>query len=217
MLNIIFNDYIEKKKIPTTSEIKKRFEKMWTMRYATAAMSENARKKAEGIINKYVQMHSSDFDRVLKTEKNFEFVVGDALIAGVIDLLLKVDKSNKVTDVEIIDFKSGEKIDGEYQADHEKQLRYYATACRESLDLDPQRAFVQHLSEDDPKKAKTEVDISDKHLKQTRDHIEKQIKNVIARKFAARPRSQRKTCDGCDYKRICCEKEFDVKIDFKKD
>ena len=68
-----------------------------------------------------------------------------------------------------------------------------------------------------PNKAKTEVDISDKHLKQTRDHIEKQIKNVIARKFAARPRSQRKTCDGCDYKRICCEKEFDVKIDFKKD
>ena len=87
----------------------------------------------------------------------------------------------EVTDVEIIDFKSGEKIDGEYQADHDKQLRYYAIAARESLDMDPQRAFVHHLSEDDPAKEMTEVDISDKHLKQTREHIEKQVESVISR------------------------------------
>jgi len=214
MLNVIFNNYLEKKHVPTEKEVTAMFDRMFKLRYAPGKMADNMRKKAEQIINNYVKIAKNDFDRVLKTEKNFEFVMGDALIAGQIDLLMKVDENKNVTDVEIIDFKSEEKTDGEYQADHEKQLRYYAIACLDSLDLHPERAWVHHLSEKDPKKSKSEVDISKKQLDSTRKGIRTQVGMILKRKYPASPRRGKETCEVCDYKSICSEKEFKTGISF---
>jgi len=214
MLNVIFNNYLEKKHVPTEKEVTEMFDRMFKLRYAPGKMADNMRKKAEQIIKNYVKISRKDFDRVLKTEKNFEFVMGDALIAGQIDLLMKVDENKNVTDVEIIDFKSEGKEDGEYKADHEKQLRYYAIACLDSLDLHPKRAWVHHLSEKDPKKSKSQVDISEKHLDKTRKEIKTQVDKILSREYPAKPRKGKDTCKECDYKCICSEKGFKTGISF---
>ena len=209
MLNMIFNNYIEKRMIPSETEIKKMFDRTFKLRYAPGEMSENLRKKAEKIIKRYVELNKQDFSRVLTTEKNFEFAVGKTLISGQIDLLMKVDESGKATGVEIIDYKSEEKTEGEYQMDHEKQLRYYALACKDSLDMNPSSAWVHHLSETDPAKRKSMVDISDRLLESTKKSIDQQVENVLSKNFDANPRNKKDTCKECDYSLICSEKEFE--------
>jgi len=121
-------------------------------------------------------------------------------------------KNKNVTDVEIIDFKSQEKTDGEYQADHEKQLRYYGISCLDSLGLHPENAWVHHLSEEDQTKVKSKVDISEKILEQTKDEIKKQVSDVLKRKFGAKPRRGDDTCRECDYQCICSKKSFETEI-----
>ena len=203
ILNMIFNDFMEKKIVPTESQIKTMFDKVFKLRYAPGKMSEGMREKAENIIKRYVELNKQDFNRVLTTEKNFEFVIGKTLISGQIDLLMKVDENGNETGVEIIDFKSEEKTEGEYQMDHEKQLRYYALACKDSLDMNPSSAWVHHLSETDPAKRKSQVDISDSVLDDTKTGIDHQVANVLTRKFDAKPRNKEETCNDCDYQVIC--------------
>ena len=214
MLNVIFNNYIERKTIPTNEEIRTMFDRMFKLRYAPGTMADNMRAKAEEIVRNYVELYRKDFERVLKTEKGFEFVIGDALIAGQIDLLLKVDENKRVTDVEIIDFKSEEKVDGEYQTNHEKQLRFYAIACLESLGLHPERAWVHHLSEVDPAKAKSQVDISKQKLDETKKEIEQRVEEILSRDYKAKPRKGTDTCKECDYKILCPFKNFKSGISF---
>ena len=153
------------------------------------------------IIHMATPLHKGDFNRILETEKNFEFVIDDALISGQIDLLKKVDKTGKVTEVEIIDFKT-EKKDGVYSADHERQLRFYAIACLESLGLKPDKAYVHHIDQN----KKSYVDISEKMLENTKDGIKVQVKSVLERNFPAKP--DKDICEECDYKYICSMKDF---------
>ena len=49
-----------------------------------------------------------------------------------------------MSEVEIIDFKT-DRNDSIYQGDYDKQLRFYAIACLESLGLRSERAHVHHL------------------------------------------------------------------------
>ena len=58
------------------------------------------------MVKKYVDVHKKDFDRVLNTEKRFEFVIGNAMISGDIDLIKKTNENGKITSIEIIDFKT---------------------------------------------------------------------------------------------------------------
>jgi len=118
------------------------------------------------------------------------------MITGVIDLLKKVDRSGKVTHVNILDFKT-EKEDGIYSVDYEKQVRYYAIGCLESLGLKPSRAYVHSLDGDRIK----EIDISEDRLADTKEEIGKQVGNILGKRFKARPTKSH--CQGCDYRKIC--------------
>ncbi|MBI3859309.1 MAG: PD-(D/E)XK nuclease family protein, partial [Thaumarchaeota archaeon] len=148
------------------------------------------------IVKNYVGLHKGDFVRILETEKKFEFALDDALIAGQIDLLKKVDEKGTVTEVEIIDFKT-ERNDSVYTADYERQLRFYAIACLESLGLDPQKAYVHHLDEN----KKSEVDISAPVLGATRREVAGEVSKIIGKKFPPKPSAR--ICSDCDYALIC--------------
>lgn len=200
-LNVIHSDYIRTKKIPSDQEVEETFDKIFKLRYATPKIAKNMKKAAVRAIKNYVRLHKGDFDRILETEKNFEFVIDDALISGQIDLLKKVDKTGKVTEVEIIDFKT-EKKDGVYNADHEKQLRFYAIACLESLGLKPDKAYVHHIDQN----KKSYVDISEEMLEETKIGIKVQVRSVLERNFPAKPNKD--VCEECDYKYICSMKDF---------
>lgn len=205
MLNIIHNEYIRKKKIPSDKEIEKIFNTIFKMRYATDKIAENMKKAGLNVVKRYVQLNKDGFTRILETEKKFEFVIEDALISGQIDLLKKVNESGDLTEVEIIDFKT-DRNDSIYSGDYEKQLRFYAIACLESLGLKPEKACVHHLDEN----KKHYVDISSTQLTSTKVQIGSQISQVLKRQFPPRP--DKLACTECDYRVICPYKNFRVGV-----
>lgn len=203
ILSMIHTKYIREQRLPTDTEIDRIFDRMFKLRYATKAISEPMKKSGINIVKNYVKLHKDDFKRILETEKNFEFVIDEALISGQIDLLKKVDDAGNLTAVEIIDFKT-EKKDGVYEVNHDRQLRFYAIACLKSLGLRPKKAFVHHLD----KNEKSEVDISPARLDETRDGIRKDVKRILAKKFTAKPKKH--ICEECDYRIICPFKKLKI-------
>lgn len=199
-LNMIHRDYIRHGKIPDETEVREITGRLFHLRYATSAMKENMLRSAERVVQNYVRMHSKDFSRILETEKRFEFLLGNSLINGQIDLIRKSDSDGGIRSVEIIDFKS-EKQDGTYSADYERQLRYYAIACLESLDVKPERAFVHHLDAESPSEQYTEVDISEPRLAESKDEIKRIVTSITSGEFPPKPSEKR--CSDCDYVRLC--------------
>ena len=119
----------------------------------------------------YIDLHKKDFERILETEKRFEFVMGKALISGDIDLLKRVNEKGEITEVEIIDFKTDkQKNDGRYELDYSEQVRFYSHATRMSLGYRPEKALIHHLDTQE----KDYVDISDGKLAETVLNIKKQ-------------------------------------------
>lgn len=196
ILNYIHTEYLKNKKIPNTKEINIIFEKMFTMRYATEKITKNMIKAGKKIIKNYIKFHSKNFERILDTEKKFEFVINDTMITGVIDLLTKTNENGEITHVDILDFKT-EKEDGIYSVDYEKQVRYYAIGCLESLGLKPSKAYIHNLNGDKIK----EIDISNDKLIDIKKEIQNQVSDIHLKKFNAKP--EESTCQGCDYKNVC--------------
>jgi len=210
ILNLIHSNYIQHQKIPTDKEIEETFDEMFYMRFAPGMQNENMKKAGSKVVKNYVDVHKKDFQRILDTEKRFEFVMGKALISGDIDLLKKVNEKGEVTEVEIIDFKSDkQKDDGKYDLDYSEQVRFYAYATRLSLGYKPQKAMVHHL--DNGKK--DPVDISDEKLEETRVSIEKKVERIVSGNFDALP--DRTKCEGCDFRPLCAHKDFEVGVNFK--
>lgn len=203
ILNIIHNRYREEKRPPTEREIESLFDRIFKLRYATEKIAGNMKKAGIKIVKHYVNLHKDQFKRILETEKKFEFVMGEALIAGQIDLLKKVDDRGNVTEVEIIDFKT-ENEQGIYALDHKKQLRFYAIACLGSLGLSPKKACVHHL--DKIRDEKEYVDISAQKLEKTKEEIKSVVKSILSEEFTACPSAN---CGECDYGLICPHKTKD--------
>ena len=195
-LNIVHSDYVQNRKVPDGSEVEALVERIFKLRYATKPIADRMKTSVIRIVKNYVGLHKGDFSRILETEKKFEFTLDDALIAGQIDLLKKVDEKGSVTEVEIIDFKT-EKNDSIYTADYERQLRFYAIACLESLGLNPQKAYVHHLDEN----RKSEVDISAPLLGTTKLEVAGEVSRILDKRFPPKPSVR--VCSDCDYATIC--------------
>lgn len=209
ILNIIHKKYIEERKVPNEKQIETLFDRMFKLRYATDRISNSMIKAGENIVKNYVAIHSDQFRRILQTEKNFEFVLKEAIISGQIDLLKKVDDSGNLAEVEIIDFKTEKDRDDKiYKLDYEKQLRFYAIACMKSLGLNPKKACIHHL--DGTKNEKEYVDISAENLEKTKTEIQNDVEKILAKKYPAKP--SRKNCENCDYRRICVNKGFCIGV-----
>jgi ATP-dependent DNA helicase UvrD/PcrA len=195
-LNIIHSNFIRKGTVPDDTEVETIVDRIFKLRYATKTMSDNMKKKALAVVQNYVRLHKGDFTRILQTEKRFEFAMDDALIQGQIDLLKKVDEKGNLTEVEIIDFKT-DRNDSIYTPDYQKQLKFYAIACLESLGLNPKKAIVHHLDGN----TKDPVDVSDPVLEGTRQEVKKTVASILKKSFPATPSNR--LCSQCDYRAIC--------------
>ncbi len=210
ILNLIHSDYIQQKKVPSDDDIDNAFDRMFYLRFAPGMQNENMKKAGAKVVKNYVDSHKDEFERILDTEKRFEFVLGNALISGDIDLLKKVNAKGEVTEIEIIDFKTDkQREDGKYNLDYSEQVRFYAYATRMSLPYKPEKASIHHL---DTQK-KEEVDIGDDMLNETAKKIEKKVNGIVSENFDATPDETK--CQGCDFRSICSHKGFDVGVNFK--
>jgi DNA helicase-2/ATP-dependent DNA helicase PcrA len=209
ILNLVHSNFITQKKIPDDKEIENAFDKMFYMRFAPGEQNENMKRAGAKVVKNYVELHKDDFERILQTEKRFEFVMGKALISGDIDLLKKINDKGEITQVEIIDFKTDKKReDGKYNLDYSEQVRFYAYAARLSLGYKPEKALIHHLDTH----TKDHVDISDARLEETKARIEKKVERIVSGKFDASP--EKAMCEKCDFRALCSYKGFDVGVNF---
>lgn len=202
-LSVIHSDYIRNGRIPTDAQVAEIFDGIFVLRYATRRMAENMRKSGLKTVKNYVKRHKREFEKMLETEKNFEFGTGGTLVAGQIDLLRRPDEKGGAGDVEIVDFKA-DREDSAYRIDYERQLRYYALACRKSLDRSPKKAYVHHLADG----SRSYVDISDERLGETEAEIGLHVRGILDKEFGAAP--EKKKCGKCDYQAICSYKKFNT-------
>ena len=200
ILNVIHKGFIKNKKIPDEEEINAIFDNMFHLRYAPGSIEKGMEKGAKKVVKSYLKVQKGEFNRILETEKRFEFVLDNALISGQIDLLKKVDETGNVTEVEIIDFKTESNSDTIYTLEYDKQLRLYTIACMESLGLNPQKACIHRLDDNE----REYVDISEPKLLETKNEVNDSIKKILTKKFIPKPS---KNCEKCDYKYICSNKE----------
>jgi CRISPR/Cas system-associated exonuclease Cas4 (RecB family) len=201
ILNVIYNNYIRYGTLPSQIDVEKLFDQHFFLRYATDEMSVNMKESGKNVVKNYLNVHGQDFSKVLETEKAFEFVLGDALIGGRIDLLKKMDESGNLSEVEIVDFKN-EKEDSElYSRDYELQLRLYTMACLESLGLHPKKATIHHLDAQGGKKK--DIPIDEKSLEKARNEISSSISGILDKKYIPKPS---KKCKDCDWVKICSKK-----------
>ncbi len=202
ILNIIYNNYIRSGKIPDQAEVEKLFDQHFFLRYATDVMAENMKGAGKTVVKNYLKIHGQDFSKVLETEKAFEFVLGDALIGGRIDLLKKMDENGNLSEVEIVDFKNEKEGADLYSRNYELQLRLYAMACLESLGLHPKKACIHHLDASGGKK--DYIPIDEESLKEARKEIDGYVSGIIGRKFIPKPTTD---CKDCDWRKICSKKQ----------
>jgi hypothetical protein len=57
------------------------------------------------------------------------------------------------------------------------------------------------------------VDISDEKLEETKVSIEKKVERIVSGNFDALP--DRTKCEGCDFRPLCANKDFEVGVNFK--
>ena len=210
ILNLIHSDFIQNGKIPTDDQIEKTFDNMFYLRFAPGSQNENMKKAGSKVVKNYIDLHKKDFERILETEKRFEFVMGKALISGDIDLLKRVNEKGEITEVEIIDFKTDkQKNDGRYELDYSEQVRFYSHATRMSLGYRPEKALIHHLDTQE----KDYVDISDGKLAETVLNIKNNVGKITSGTFDPSP--DYKKCEGCDFRALCPHKEFEVGVDFR--
>lgn len=183
---------------------------MFYLRFAPGSQNENMKKAGSKVVKNYVDLHRGDFERILETEKRFEFAMGEALISGDIDLLKRVNEKGEVTEVEIIDFKTDkQKEDGRYELDYSEQVRFYSYASRLSLGYKPEKATIHHLDSH----GKDDVDISYRKLVETAERIKGKVERIVSGDFDASPDA--KKCEECDFRALCPHKGFEVGADFK--
>lgn len=206
VLNIIYKKF--KDRPPTKEEVERLVEQNFYFRYATDEIKKNMVKAGKKVIQRYVDLFSTDFKNVLETEKRFEFVMGDASISGQIDLIKKMNDANEVVGIEIIDFKTDK--DGPYERDYQTQLRLYAIACMEALGLNPKKASIHHLDKKTKAEIEDSVDISKPRLDETKKELNKQVSLILEAKFPAKPKDD--TCKMCDYRFVCSKKTCIAKL-----
>ncbi|MBU4502211.1 MAG: ATP-dependent helicase [Nanoarchaeota archaeon] len=193
ILNTIHTKF--KNRPPSSDEVLEIVDENFFLRYAPPKFQQRFREAAERIVTNYAQKFGGDFSRILETEKSFEFVLGEALIAGSIDLIKKIDADGNLQGIEIVDFKNRKKDD--MATDYEKQLKLYAIASLRTLGLDPKKAVVHHLDDN----SLSDVDISPSALKQMEEEVRRAVDDILHRRFSKTKDGDK--CRKCDMQRIC--------------
>jgi DNA helicase-2/ATP-dependent DNA helicase PcrA len=164
---------------------------------------ERAKNSAIEIATKYVEDHSSDFERERTLEATFEIPAANCVITGAIDLLLREDAEGQIVDAVIVDFKAME--GGEEPEDNEEldwtelslQVQLYARAAEQVLGENARTGIV-HLLKDNQR---VQVPITQQAVDAALANIEWAVQGILASDFPMRPHAEK--CADCDFAMIC--------------
>lgn len=181
---------------PTEEQLNDLIEDSFMLRYTSGEPFEGMKRKATELITTYVAHYGHLFPLILESEMPFEFVLGEGLISGAIDLLQRTDPTTgDLVPVDVIDFKTGEPGDLDPE-EGTLQVRLYAIGASRALRLDPQDAHIHHLSDN----MRNPVDIGASALERAQRVIAQAVGGIKSQDF---PQRTAERCLQCDFRRIC--------------
>lgn len=174
---------------------------------------ERAYKSAEEIAKNYVISFAQDFERLREDEARFEINIGQALVSGAIDLLLKRDDRGNIIDAHVIDFKSMDTPDDKTPNDWidlSLQVQLYAYAANEVLGEQTKTGSV-HLLKEQGSKARVDIPVSNDAIDAAIGNISWAVDRILDDDFPMRPCTSK--CQNCDVRRICAKVPQSFKVD----
>ena len=178
----------------------------FNLRYTRGEPLEAMKAAAKRILKNYLHDDPELRDKVLHAEKPFEFIIGDAMISGTIDLLNKADPATGDTrHVEIVDFKTGkagDDLDAQERLNHvQQQLQMYAIATRDALGLEPLSATAHFLYANQAH-SRENIPLEEQQIETMKQQIAATVVSIKSGVFPMCTFSPRK-CGACDFKAIC--------------
>lgn len=174
---------------------------------------ERAYNSAEEIAKNYVNSFAQDFERLREDEARFEITIGQAMVSGAIDLLLKRDDRGNIVDAHVIDFKSMDTPDDTAPNDWidlSLQVQLYAYAANEVLGEKTKTGSV-HLLKEQGANARVNIPVSNEAVGAAIENISWAVDRILDDDFPTRPCA--KKCQNCDVRRICSKAPQKFKID----
>ncbi|NLA25699.1 MAG: Dna2/Cas4 domain-containing protein, partial [Bacteroidales bacterium] len=116
-------------------------------------------------------------------------------------LLERADpKTNRVVEVNVIDFKTEHLNDDDYDPryrDSMFQVRLYALATQSQLPVTTRAGYIHYLSEG----VRREVVVNDIVLHQIREDVKSKVRKIMSRNFT--PVCNPVICNKCDRRNLC--------------
>lgn len=164
---------------------------------------ERAYNSASEIAQNYVASFAPDFERLREDEARFEITIGQAMVSGAIDLLLKRDEQGNVVDSHVIDFKSLDAPDDDTPNDWidlSLQVQLYAYAADQVLGENTRIGSV-HLLKEQGTDARVNIPVENDAISAAIQNIDWAVKRILDGDFPMRPCHGK--CENCDVSRIC--------------
>jgi DNA helicase-2/ATP-dependent DNA helicase PcrA len=199
---------------PDNNQIENTIENMFHLKHVPQSKDpinnpgpyERAKESVHTMAQNYVSHYSDDFIRRKQVEVRFEVPLRQAVISGVIDLMLHEDESGKILDTMVVDFKSVQ--GGEEPAAREDlhwtemslQVQLYAKAANDILGQNAKTGAV-HLLKDNQR---IEIPVNKEAIDAAVNNIEWAVDKIIQGDFPMR--SERSKCEKCDFNKICSQR-----------
>lgn len=177
----------------------------FNLRYTRGEPLEAMKAAAKRILKNYLHDDPELPEKVLCAEKPFEFIIGDAMISGTIDLLNKANPTGEDDmRVEVVDFKTGQSGDDLTTQERfihvQQQLYMYAIATQDALGLEPLRATAHFLYANQAH-CKEDIPLSVQDIDYMKHKISDTVGLIKQGTFPMCTSSHR--CATCDFTAIC--------------
>ena len=167
---------------------------------------ERAKQKSSDVVAGYAAEYGQDFERRRQVELPFEVPIEGAVISGAIDLILCLDKAEKIKDAKVIDFKTMEGGDDPVRnedlhwEDLSLQVQLYGRGAEVVRGMNARTGAVHLLK--DGKRVDVPVDID--AMRDAVSNVEWAVERIVEGDFPRRGSAGK--CAGCDFRRLCSQK-----------
>jgi DNA helicase-2/ATP-dependent DNA helicase PcrA len=182
--------------IPEKEDLIDMYLKNWVgVGYESSKHEELRKKEGMNILKNYYEKTFDEKESPLRIEEGFTVYLGDVVFVGKIDRIDLEKKRKDVTEVSIIDFKTGREKDEKGIKD-DMQLPLYALFAEEKLGYRVVKAKYVYVESG----TELEVDVSKERKELAKEKLLKAIEEIKKGNFKATPGY---VCRFCDYASIC--------------
>lgn len=182
--------------IPTKEELLSLYEKHWvSMGYESTKHEEQRRAEGRLVMEDFYEKVFTKDDNPLRLEESFNVYLGNVVFAGKIDRMDYVGEKNGVTEVCIIDYKTGKEKEAKDVKD-DLQLPLYSLFAEEKFGFRVVEAKYLYVETG----KFLSVDISQERRELAKERLLSVLESIQGGDFRAKPGFG---CQFCDYNSIC--------------